>query len=137
MASWLSSLWARMRRVFRHEPAATIDPEVREIFLAELDEIGAVLQALLPAWRRQRSDAATLQQIRRGFHTLKGSGLAVGASELGLFCGRIEKSVLLLIERPSLASPDAIASIEAAIGLLPECAQALRSGRPLPAAAKA
>jgi chemosensory pili system protein ChpA (sensor histidine kinase/response regulator) len=134
MISWISSLWARLRQALGGRSDESIDPEVREIFLSELDEVGESLSGLLPAWRAQRRHAATLQEIRRGFHTLKGSGLAVGASELAGFCGRIEKLTLDLIERPGSAAPGAVADIERAIGLLPACARALRAGSPMPAA---
>jgi chemosensory pili system protein ChpA (sensor histidine kinase/response regulator) len=89
---------------------------------------------LLPGWREHRNHAPTLQAIRRGFHTLKGSGLAVGASELGTFCGRIEKLAVDLIERPNRAAPEAVAAIERAIGLLPACGRAMRAGGPMPTA---
>ena len=137
MINWISSLWARMRNPFRHDSAAAIDPEVREIFLSELDEVAANLAALLPKWRAQRTNPAILQEIRRGFHTLKGSGLAVGANELGKFCGGIEKLMLGLIERPNQSASEPVAAVEHAIGLLPACAEALRSGRPMPAALRA
>jgi chemosensory pili system protein ChpA (sensor histidine kinase/response regulator) len=133
MISWISSLWARLRQAFHARPESTVDPEVREIFLSELDEVSATLADLLPLWRQQRANPATLQEIRRGFHTLKGSGLAVGANELGAFCGRIEKLVVNLIERPQVVAPDGIASIEGAIAVLPACARALRSGSAMPA----
>jgi chemosensory pili system protein ChpA (sensor histidine kinase/response regulator) len=134
MTSWISSLWARLRQRFRGGSVPTLDPEMREIFLSELEEVSDAMVALLPAWRQQRKHPPTLQEIRRGFHTLKGSGLAVGAHELGSFCGRIEKLVVDLVERPMRATPEAIASIESAIGLLPSCGRAMRSGSPMPAA---
>jgi chemosensory pili system protein ChpA (sensor histidine kinase/response regulator) len=134
MTSWISSLWARLRQRFRGGSGEVLDPEVREIFLAELDEIAQDLSALLPTWREHRKHAATLQDIRRGFHTLKGSGMAVGANTLAAFCGRIEKLSLDLIERPNTAAPDTVAAIERAIALLPACGRALRAGAPMPAA---
>jgi chemosensory pili system protein ChpA (sensor histidine kinase/response regulator) len=137
MIRWISSLWVRLGQAFRGRRGETIDPEMRDVFLSELDEVSATLAALLPAWRRQRTQAATLQEIRRGFHTLKGSGLAVGANELGAFCGKLEKLTLDLIERPRQAAPGSIDSIERGIGWLPACAQALRSGAPMPPAVKA
>lgn len=134
MNNWLSSLWARLRRPFRGDADEMFDPEVREVFLAELDEISALLTTLLPAWRQQRRHPATLQEIRRGFHTLKGSARVVGADDLGAFCGRIEKLALDLIERPNADATDAVASIEQAIVLLPACGRALRAGHAAPAA---
>ena len=134
MINWISSFWARLRQALRSGSDEPVDPEVRDIFLAELDEITNALSAVLPAWREHRNHPATLQQIRRGFHTLKGSGLVVGANELAAFCGRIEQLTLDLIERPNAAAPDAVASIENAIRLLPDCGRAVRSGSAMPAA---
>ena len=134
MISWISSLWARLRQALRSGSDETLDPEVREVFLSELDEITETLSAALPAWREHRNHPATLQEIRRGFHTLKGSGLAVGANQLAAFCGQIENLTLDLIERPNSAAPDTVASIENAIRLLPACGRAMRSGSAMPAA---
>lgn len=133
MIRWLSSLWARLRQSLGGQPDQIVDPEVREVFLSELDEVSDTLTALLPTWRAQRKHPTALQDIRRGFHTLKGSARMVGANELGNFCGRIEKLALDLIERPNSASPDAVATVEKAIGLLPDCARATRAGTAIPA----
>jgi chemosensory pili system protein ChpA (sensor histidine kinase/response regulator) len=111
-----------------------IDPDVRDVFIAELDEVAETLAGLLPAWRGNRGDTQTLQAIRRGFHTIKGSGQMVGANTLGRFCGRIERLALNLIERRAKASPEVIAAMEEAIALLPACAAAVRDDRPLPSA---
>lgn len=130
--SWLAGLWRRLRARGRTGAGEDIDPDVRDIFLAELEEVTATLEGLLPVWRTRRNDAATLQGIRRGFHTLKGSGLTAGARSLGAFCGSIEKLTLHLIERRSTPLPGAIAAIEDAIGLLPACSRAIRDGTPMP-----
>ena len=134
MISWISSLWARLRQAWRGEADETVDAEVCEIFLSEMDEISATLAGLLPAWREQRKDPKALHEIRRGFHTLKGSARVVGANDLASFCGGIEKLALDLIERPNASASHAVTSIEKAIGLLPACARAMRAGSPLPAA---
>ncbi len=132
MISWLTSFWARLRHALGRGGGDAIDPDVRDIFLSELDEISTSLNALLPAWRGQRTDAATLREIRRSFHTLKGSGLAVGANQLAAFCSRVEKLVVHLIERPASAPRHAIPAIEQAIELLPACSRALQGGTSLP-----
>jgi chemosensory pili system protein ChpA (sensor histidine kinase/response regulator) len=131
--SWLAEIWQRLRSRGRGGSGEDIDPDVRDIFLAELDEVTATLGELLPAWRTRRNDPATLQNIRRGFHTLKGSGLTAGARNLGVFCGGIEKLTLQLIERRSTPLPGAIAAIEDAIGVLPACSRSIRDSTPMPA----
>lgn len=113
-----------------------IDPDVRDVFLGELAEVAESLAELHPAWRLHRSDPETLQSIRRGFHTLKGSGLMVGAHALGEFCGRIEDLALCLIEQRSKAAPEMIAVIDDAIGILPACSRAISDKRPMPSAVR-
>lgn len=113
-----------------------IDPDVREVFLGELAEVTETLAQLHPVWRSDRSDPETLQSIRRGFHTLKGSGLMVGAHALGEFCGRIEEVALCLIERRAKAAPEMIPIIDDAIGVLPACSRSIRDRRPMPAAVR-
>lgn len=139
-----SSLFARFRfwfgglldRAAGGSVGEDIDPDVRDVFLGELAEVTETLAGLHPGWRRNRSDPETLQSIRRGFHTLKGSGHMVGARALGEFCGRIEELALCLIERRSKATPEMIATIDDAIGVLPACSRSIRDNRPMPAAAR-
>src|SRR5690606_8902142 len=57
MTNWFASLWSRRRRGFRTGALDTIDPEVGEVFLSELDEIAASLAKLLARWRQRRSDS--------------------------------------------------------------------------------
>lgn len=133
MTSWIGAFWRRLRGAFGGAAGESIDPDVRDVFLSELDEVTEQLEALMPAWRADRTDAAILQDIRRAFHTIKGSGQTVGARSLGDFSGRMEKLALQLIERRSTPSPDAIATIESAVRLLTHCSKSIRDNRPLPA----
>jgi chemosensory pili system protein ChpA (sensor histidine kinase/response regulator) len=109
-----------------------IDPDVREVFFGELAEVAETMASLHPEWRANRGDPEILQSIRRGFHTLKGSGHMVGAHALGEFCGRIEEISLCLIERRSKAAPEMIPIIDDAIAVLPACSRSIRDKRPMP-----
>ncbi len=44
----------------------------------------------VPLWIQQQDSSDLLTEIRRGFHTLKGSGRMVGADEVGDFAWHIE-----------------------------------------------
>ncbi|WP_456152356.1 Hpt domain-containing protein, partial [Faucicola boevrei] len=44
----------------------------------------------LPVWQADPSDLKTLKEIRRGFHTLKGSGRMVGAYQVGEMAWAVE-----------------------------------------------
>ncbi|WP_277960532.1 Hpt domain-containing protein [Pseudomonas sp. RIT-To-2] len=71
---------------------AAVDDELREVFMEEADEVLQVLREYLP-----RDDARALGEVRRGFHTLKGSGRMVRAlvlSELAWACENLLNRVL-------------------------------------------
>ena len=54
-------------------PSVADDPEMREIFLEEADEVIGNARAALAELREQPADHAQLTIVRRAFHTLKGS----------------------------------------------------------------
>ncbi len=64
-------------------PAAQIDQELLEIFLEEATEVVATIRENLIKAKTAPHDRETLTTIRRGYHTLKGSGRMVGLSDLG------------------------------------------------------
>ncbi|MEQ1592040.1 MAG: Hpt domain-containing protein [Thiobacillaceae bacterium] len=59
------------------------DPELLEIFLEEAHEVLAAISDAVNAAHAQPDERENLTIIRRGFHTLKGSGRMVGLLELG------------------------------------------------------
>lgn len=61
----------------------SMDDEIREIFIEEAEEVLTDMASQLPIWQADPEDLETLKEIRRGFHTLKGSGRMVGAFQLG------------------------------------------------------
>ncbi|HEY0956564.1 MAG TPA: Hpt domain-containing protein [Roseateles sp.] len=65
------------------EPSVADDPEMREIFLEEADEVIANARAALDALRAAPADHGQLTVVRRAFHTLKGSARMVGLNDFG------------------------------------------------------
>ncbi|WP_458232511.1 Hpt domain-containing protein [Roseateles sp. P5_E8] len=65
------------------EPSVADDPEMREIFLEEADEVIGNARAALTALREAPADHGELTIIRRAFHTLKGSARMVGLNDFG------------------------------------------------------
>lgn|SRR5690606_17578253 len=126
--------WRTLSGMLGRGPRERLDADVRDVFLGELDEISTLLATLRPALRSRPDDERTLRELRRAFHTIKGSGLMVGATVLGSFCGRVEKLALSLVEKRCKAPKETLALIDDAIDLLPGCARAIRADRPLPAA---
>ena len=64
-------------------PSVADDPEMREIFLEEAQEVLANAQAALQALQAQPAEQSQLTVVRRAFHTLKGSARMVGLNEFG------------------------------------------------------
>ncbi len=64
-------------------PTAEVDSELLEIFLEEAGEVVATIRAQLGVLRGNLHDAEALVTMRRGYHTLKGSGRMVGLTDLG------------------------------------------------------
>jgi chemosensory pili system protein ChpA (sensor histidine kinase/response regulator) len=70
--------------------AATIDPAMLSIFLEEFDSVREQLGRRLEQWLQDSTDTKAPAELRRGFHTLKGSGRMVGALEVGDFAWAFE-----------------------------------------------
>lgn len=65
------------------EPSVADDPEMREIFLEEADEVIGNARAALAVLRDAPADQGQLTIVRRAFHTLKGSARMVGLADFG------------------------------------------------------
>lgn len=64
-------------------PSVADDPEMREIFLEEADEVIGNARAALDELREAPADHGQLTVVRRAFHTLKGSARMVGLDPFG------------------------------------------------------
>ena len=102
-----------------------MDPELREIFLEEYDSVVDAFNHLVPDWLDKLENVALLTDIRRGFHTLKGSGRMVGAQELGDFCWQIEDLLNHLLERKINVYADVAVMVRLAQASLPALKQRL------------
>jgi chemosensory pili system protein ChpA (sensor histidine kinase/response regulator) len=81
-----------------------LNRELLDIYLEEAGEVLAGIDATLPACRAQPQDRDALTTIRRGFHTLKGSGRMVGLMDLGEVAWEIEQVLNLWLEQKWPAS---------------------------------
>ncbi|MEF9957081.1 MAG: Hpt domain-containing protein [Acinetobacter sp.] len=69
------------------------DSEILDIFIEELDDIFVELVPLLAQWSEQPNQQDVLTDIRRHFHTLKGSGRMVGAKSSGELAWTVEDTL--------------------------------------------
>src|SRR5204863_1918002 len=68
-----------------------VNQELLEIYLDEAGEVLATINGAAPECRDQPQNREALTTIRRGFHTLKGSGRMVGLMDLGEVAWEIEQ----------------------------------------------
>lgn len=74
------------------------DAELLDIYLTEAEEVLDTIAGALQALRQNQEDASALTEMRRGFHTLKGSGRTVGLTALGEVAWQAEQILNKLIE---------------------------------------
>ncbi|MHB8551239.1 MAG: chemotaxis protein CheA, partial [Acidiferrobacterales bacterium] len=67
-----------------------LDEEIMQIFVEDAREIIQVIDRTLPAWRGIPENREVLLELRRAFHTLKGSGRMVGASVIAELAWAVE-----------------------------------------------
>lgn len=60
-----------------------VGDDIYEIFVEEITEIQANFQEWIPQWLENQQYSELLKDIRRGYHTCKGSGRMAGALALG------------------------------------------------------
>lgn len=105
-----------------------VDPEILEIFLEESQEEKTSLNENFPHWKRNPEHHDSLNNVRRSFHTLKGSGRMVGAELIGEFAWAIENMLNRVIDQTIAVSPASIDLVGDAIAALPELIEQLEAG---------
>ncbi|ENX39472.1 Hpt domain-containing protein [Acinetobacter sp. NIPH 2100] len=93
------------------------DAEILEIFIEELDEIFVELEPLLVQWTEQPHQQDVLTDIRRHFHTLKGSGRMVGAKSSGELAWTVEDTLNRVIAGTITLNTDIQSYIQAVFNL--------------------
>jgi chemosensory pili system protein ChpA (sensor histidine kinase/response regulator) len=108
--------------------AKPLDDSLLQVFLEEAVEVLASIAASLPECRAQPANAEALATIRRGFHTLKGSGRMVGLADLGEAAWHVERAVNHLLERQQPATDELLELATVAHGCLAGWIERLRAG---------
>jgi chemosensory pili system protein ChpA (sensor histidine kinase/response regulator) len=89
-----------------------LDPELQDIFLTETEEVLATLAQNLQALRVNATDSGALNEVRRAYHTLKGSGRTVGLEALGEVAWAVEGLLNVILERKTFPTAAILAFIE-------------------------
>jgi len=93
-----------------------VDDELREVFLEETAEVLEVLHRHLP----NSADKTAQGEMRRAFHTLKGSGRMVRALVLAELAWAVENLLNRVLERSVALGPKVQQVLDEAVALLPE-----------------
>jgi chemosensory pili system protein ChpA (sensor histidine kinase/response regulator) len=93
--------------------ASDLDRELLEIYLFEAAEVLDSIATNHASLDANPGDREALATVRRGFHTLKGSGRMVGLTQLGDFAHDVEKVMNRLLEEERPVTP----AVRALIGV--------------------
>ncbi|HET7400954.1 MAG TPA: Hpt domain-containing protein, partial [Usitatibacter sp.] len=109
-------------------PGAQIDAELLEIFLEEATEVVETIAANVAVCRAARTDREALTTIRRGFHTLKGSGRMVGLDDLGEMAWQCEQVLNKWLKEEKPATDRLLDFVELARAAFAEWVGQLKQG---------
>jgi chemosensory pili system protein ChpA (sensor histidine kinase/response regulator) len=112
---------------------AQVDPELLALYIEEAREEVARIAKLFPAWEQNPLETEALIGVRRAFHTLKGSGRMVGATDIAEFAWAIENLLNKVIENTLQRSPAILGTVRDAVAAAGELVNALEAGQAAPA----
>ncbi|WP_201616291.1 Hpt domain-containing protein [Psychrobacter urativorans] len=96
------------------------DPDIKKIFIEEAEEVLAEITPLCRLWKQAPETLTVLPDIRRGFHTLKGSGRMVGANYTGELAWAIEDMLNRILEQAIKVTPDIVQLTDDVLAAYPE-----------------
>ena len=133
---WIEIAEEVVEQVPVHDPLAAntrfnvdaegIDDDIREIFLEEMQEEIDNLASAEKVWLAAPTQTSALVNIRRSFHTLKGSGRLVGAGVLGEFAWKVEDMLNRLLDHTIEPNQNVQDLVRHAIDALPQLLAALK-----------
>ena len=107
-----------------------IDDDILEIFVEEVGEVLQSINQWLPQWVTDFANEEALAEIRRAFHTLKGSGRIVGANVIGELAWSIENMLNRVMDGTVEPNPQIAAVAREGCGAVPALCSAFESRRP-------
>jgi chemosensory pili system protein ChpA (sensor histidine kinase/response regulator) len=107
-----------------------IDEEILEIFLEEAEEVLEEIRANYADWKNNPSDKEALQNVRRAFHTLKGSGRLVGAMVIGELGWNFESMLNRVIDGTMSGNSSMFKLIDQVEDMIPPLIEQFKTGAP-------
>jgi chemosensory pili system protein ChpA (sensor histidine kinase/response regulator) len=106
-----------------------VDPEFLEIFLEDAREDHARIAQALPRWTEDPDDGEALAILQRCFHTLKGSGLLVGAERVAALAAITETLLNRVLGGGFPVTPAVMGYLADACALVPALIEAEATSR--------
>ena len=106
------------------------DEEILEIYLEEAEEESENIRQLQQDWKLHPEDENALKNIRRAFHTIKGSGRLVGAMKIGEFAWDYENLLNRVLDKTVVPNEQVIEAVGMAAEALPQLVEELKTSVP-------
>ncbi len=101
------------------EDEEPVDDELLEVFIEEAAEVLETIGEYLPRWHADHDDKEALTEVRRAFHTLKGSGRMVRALVIGELAWSVENLFNRILDRSIEVSESVSKVVDDVVRLLP------------------
>lgn len=106
-----------------------VDDELVEIFSEEMEEIFETLTVHLPIWVNNTDNNDALKEVRRAFHTIKGSGRMVKAVFIGELGWSIENMLNRVLDHTITPSVPLLDLVTNVVDALPSLVKEYASGK--------
>jgi chemotaxis protein histidine kinase CheA len=107
----------------------TSEEQIVDIYFEEVIEILDGIDGLLNVWRQKLNDRKTLTEIRRAFHTIKGSGRVANVFDLSELAWKVENMLNQVIAGAVPPSEKMVALVTAVRSSMPRVIDALERGQ--------
>ena len=96
-----------------------IDDEIIDIFIEEVGEVLETINERMPVWKEDNGDQEAMVDVRRSFHTLKGSGRTVRANVIGELAWAVEDMLNDIMEELIRVEPKHFRYLEKVTAIIP------------------
>jgi len=110
------------------EADVDFDEEIMEIFIEDAQDCIKSIEKHLPLWSIDPSNTDSLLELRRNYHTLKGSGRMVGVSDVAELAWSIENMLNRVRDGKVRASPQVIEVVTRVSAIIPDMIGRLQGG---------
>ncbi|VAW41315.1 Signal transduction histidine kinase CheA, partial [hydrothermal vent metagenome] len=109
------------------------DDDIKEVFLEEFEEELEHLNSIFPIWKDDfDTQVELLGEIRRIYHTFKGSGRLVGAFAIGDYSWRIEEMINPVLNETHTVNESFLQVMQRSTDILPGLLDALKNETVVP-----